>query len=181
MSIMDLWQPILLASVLLFVAGAVIWMAMPWHKTDWNEAPNEDAVRSGLKGLAPGMYNVPHCIDQKQMGEPAMQEKFKEGPVAFITVMPSGIPAMGGRLVINFLYNLAVAILCAYMLSRTTVPGADYLTNFRITGTVAFAAFGLAYVQEAIWFGRPWSVTAKNLLDALIYALLVGGAFGWLA
>jgi hypothetical protein len=27
---------------------------------------------------------------------------------------------------------------------------------------------------------RPWSVTAKNLFDGLLYALVTGGTFGWL-
>ena len=181
MSILDLWQPILLSAVLTFVAGAVIWMAMPWHKSDFKDIGNDEGARSGLKGLPPGQYNIPYCIDQKQMAEPAMQAKFKEGPVAFVTVLPDGIPAMGGRLAINFAYNLVVAVIAAYMLSRTAPIGADYLTQFRIAGTVAFVAYGMAYVQESIWFGRPWANTAKNFLDALIYALLVGGAFGWLA
>jgi hypothetical protein len=39
----------------------------------------------------------------------------------------------------------------------------------------------MAYIQESIWFGRPYSVTAKNLLDALLYAVVSAGAFGWLA
>lgn len=181
MSILSLWQPILLSGVLTFVAGAVIWMAMPWHKTDFNKISDEEGARSGLKGLAPGYYNLPYCIDQKQMADPDMQAKFKEGPVAFITVLPDGIPAMGGRLAVNFVYNLLVAVAAAYLLSRTVPAGADYLTSFRVAGTVAFIAYSMAYVQENIWFGRPWSMTAKNFLDALIYGLLVGGAFGWLA
>ena len=45
---------------------------------------------------------------------------------------------------------------------------------------MAFVAYGMAYVQESVWFGRPWSATIKTFLDALIYACLIGGAFGWL-
>jgi len=51
---------------------------------------------------------------------------------------------------------------------------------FRIAGTISFVANGIAVIPESIWFGRPWTITAKNLLDALIYALLTGGVFGWL-
>ena len=181
MSILDLWQPILLAAVLTFIVGAVIWMAMPWHKSDFSKTSDEEAVRNALRGLAPGQYSVPYAIEQKDLADEAMQAKFKEGPVGFITIAPSGMPAMGGKLMVNFAYNLAVAIVCAYMLSRTAAADADYLANFRIAGAVAFVAYGMAYVQESIWFGRPWANTAKNFLDALIYALVVGGAFGWLA
>ena len=35
--------------------------------------------------------------------------------------------------------------------------------------------------EESIWFGRSWSMTLKTFLDALIYAVLTGGVFGWLA
>jgi hypothetical protein len=80
-----------------------------------------------------------------------------------------------------FAYNLVVAIVCAYFVSRTLAPDAEYLEVFRVSGAVAFVAYGMAYVQESIWFGRPWSATMTTFLDALIYSLLIGGAFGWLA
>ncbi len=119
-------------------------------------------------------------MDPAEFKNPDIRKKFEEGPVAFITVLPSGAPTMGSKLVMMFVYNILVAIVCAYFVSRTAAPDADYLAIFRIAGTVAFTAYGMAYVQESIWFGRPWSATAKNFLDALIYGLLTGGAFGWL-
>ena len=63
MSIMTLWQPILGTAVLTFIAGSVIWMAMPWHKKDWSKTADEEAVGNALRGLAPGQYNIPHCDD----------------------------------------------------------------------------------------------------------------------
>ena len=178
---LDLWLPILVSAVVVFVAGSVIWMAMPWHKTDWAKSPDEEGVRAALKGTAPGQYSVPHCVDQAQFKDPEMQQKFKDGPRAFITVLPSGLPNMGPQLLMMFGYNLFVAVLCAYFVSRTVAPDADYLAVFRIAGTTAFIAYGVAYVQESIWFGRKWSSTLKTFLDALIYGLLTGGVFGWLA
>ena len=178
MTIMSLWQPILVSAVLTFVAGSVIWMAMPWHKSDWSRTADEEAVREALKGNDPGMYSVPHC-EPAQFKDPDMQQKFKDGPQAFITIVPSGLPQMGGKLLLMFVYNLLIGILCAYFVSRTAA-GEDYLGVFRVAGTVAFTAYGVAYIQESIWFGRSWSLTAKTFVDALIYAVLVGGAFGWL-
>ena len=180
MTITTLWQPILLSAVLSFIAGSVIWMFMPWHKKDWGKVADEEGARSALRGLEPGQYNLPHCNDMAEMNNSDMQQKFKDGPVAFITVIPSGSPVMGPKLAMMFGYNVLVAIVCAYFVSRTAAPDADYLAIFRIAGAVAFVAYGMAYVQESIWFGRPWSGTAKTFLDALIYAVLMGGAFGWL-
>jgi len=181
MSIMTLWQPILLSAVMAFIAGSVIWMVMPWHKNDWSKVADEEGVRNALRGLAPGQYNLPHCPDPASIKDPDMQRKFTDGPLAFITVIPSGLPVMGPKLGLMFAYNVLVGIVCAYFVSRTAAPDANYLAIFRISGAVAFVAYGMAYVQESVWFGRPWSATFKTFLDALIYSLLTGGAFGWLA
>ena len=181
MTIVDLWLPIVVSAAVVWVASATIWMALPWHKSDYAATPNEEAVRAALSGLSPGMYNVPHCVDQKQLQDPEMQRKFEEGPLAFITVLPKGLPPMGKNVALSFVFYLVVGVICAYVVSRTVAPGADYLSTFRIAGTVAFVAYGLGYFQETIWFGRPLSATAKSLLDALIYGLLTGGVFGWLA
>lgn len=181
MTIMSLWLPIVVSAVVVFIAGSVIWMAMPWHKKDWSKTADEEGVRAALKSTGPGMYTVPHCPDPKLFKDPDMQKKLIDGPQAFITVVPSGMPTMGPKLAMMFAYNLLVAIICAYLLSRTVGAGAEYLTVFRVTGTVAFIAYGVAYVQESVWFGREWSMTIKTFLDALIYAVLTGGVFGWLA
>ena len=181
MTIAALWLPIIVAAVAAFIAGAVIWMAMPWHKTDFTGTANEEAVRDSLKGAAPGQYTVPYCADNADFKSPEKQAMFKEGPNAYITVIPSGLPTMGVRLATMFVFNVAVAIFCAYLVSRMLTPDASYMSVFRVAGTTAFLAYGASYVQESVWFGRPWSTTAKSTLDALIYGLLTGGVFGWLA
>ncbi|MGI9224120.1 MAG: hypothetical protein ACR2QX_06550 [Woeseiaceae bacterium] len=181
MTILALWLPILVSAVFVFLVSAVIWMAMPWHKSDFSKTSDEEGVRSALRGHAPGFYLLPYCIDPKELKDPEVQKKFVEGPQAYITVLPNGVPQMGPKMAMSFIYYVFVGIICAYILSRTVGPDASYLTVFRITGTAAFIAYGIAYIQDSIWFGRPWSITAKSLFDALIYALLTGGAFGWLA
>ena len=181
MTIIGLWLPIIASAVVVFVAGSVIWMAMPWHKKEWQKTPDEEAVRAALKGCEPGMYTVPNCADRSEFNKPDMQKKLVDGPQAFVTVVPSELPKMGGKLVMMFGYNVLVAIVCAYVVSRTLTEGAGYLAIFRISGTIAFIAYGMAYIQESIWFGRKWSSTIFTFVDALIYALLTGGVFGWLA
>jgi hypothetical protein len=180
MTITALWIPIIVSAIAAFIAGAVIWMGMPWHKTDWAKTEDEDAVREALRSTRPGMYTLPNARDNSQFKDPEFQKKLVDGPQAFITVVPSGMPLMGGKLLLMFVYNLLVAVLCAYFVSRTMTAASDYLSVFRIAGTVAFVAYGMAYIQESIWFGRSWWATGKTLLDALIYGVLTGGVFGWL-
>ncbi len=180
MNIMTLWQPILASAVIVFLASAVIWTMMPWHKSEWNKTADEEGVRAALRDFPPGQYSLPHCPDQSALKDPDMQQKFKDGPLAFITVVPSGLPEMGPKLVMIFAYNVLVAIVCAYFVSRTATPDAEYLAIFRISGAVAFVSYGMAFIQESVWCGRPWRATIRTFLDALIYSLLTGGVFGWL-
>ena len=180
MTILSLWMPILASAVVVWIASALVWMVLPWHKSDWKKVPKEDEARSALAGAEPGCYMLPFCVDQEEYKTPEVQQKFIDGPQAFITVVPNGLPTMGPKLLQIFLYYILIGILAAYFVSRTVGPGSDYLEVFRIAGTTAFVAHGVAYFQDSIWFGRPWSLTAKTLLDAFIYALLTGGVFGWL-
>lgn len=180
MSILSLWLPILASAAAVWFLSALVWMVFPWHKSDFSKTGNEEAVRAALKGLAPGLYNVPHCISQAELKEPEMQNKFADGPLAFITVAQSGIPKMGGKMLAVFLYYIFVGTIAAYMVTRTASPDADYLEVFRIAGTTCWIAYGVAYVQDSIWFGRPISITVKSLFDALLYAVVTGGFFGWL-
>jgi hypothetical protein len=180
MGIAELWIPILVSSMIVFVMSALVWMVLPWHKSDFRKAANEDALRVALQGADTGQYILPYCTNPAELKDEALARKFVEGPQAFITVIPNGMPRMGSKLVLSFVYYVVVGMLCAYVLTRTMSVDASYLEVFRISGTVAFIAYGIAYIQDSIWFGRPWSLTSKSLLDAMIYALLTGGAFGWL-
>jgi hypothetical protein len=181
MNIQSMWLPIIASAVMVWIMSALIWTVLPWHKKDFAKTGDEEAVRAALKGLQPGTYSLPHCADHSAFNDPDMQRKMEEGPQAFITVIPSGLPKMGGKMALSFVNSLVVGMLCAYMVTRTLGADAEYLAVFRISGTVAFIAYGYAFVMDSVWFGRPWGHTAKSMFDALLYGLLTGGAFGWLA
>lgn len=178
----SLWLAILLSAVVVWIASALVWMVLPHHKSDYKGLPDEEAVRNALtpQNLAPGQYNIPHLIARDDMKQPEGRKKFEEGPVGFITILPRGIPAMGKNMVLTFVYYLVVGAIIAYVASRTLAPGDEYLAVFRVTGTVAWLAYGAAIIPDAVWFGRPWSAVGKHIIDALAYGLLTGGVFGWL-
>jgi hypothetical protein len=181
-SLMSLWLPILVAAVLVFIASALIHMVLGYHNNDFETVPKQDDVAAALRPFAipPGEYMLPRPPSPKEMRSPEFVEKLKKGPVVSLTVFPNGPFAMGPRLAQWFVYCAVVGVFAAYVASRTLGPGTEYLHVFRVTGTVAFAGYGLAIVQAAIWFGRGWPTTLKSVFDALIYGLLTGGAFGWL-
>lgn len=181
-SLLSLWLPILLAAVGVFVVSSVIHMFLTYHQNDYDQVPNEDQVRGTIRPLniPPGQYMVPKPANAKAMGSPEFQAKVNEGPVVLMMVYPNQQFAMGKQLVQWFVYCLVVGLFAAYLASRTLDPGEVYLEVFRVTGTVAFVGYGLALVQQTIWFRFKWSATLKSLADALVYGLVTGGFFGWL-
>ena len=180
--VMSLWLPILLAAVFVFVASSIIHMALPIHRNDYKKLPDEDAVMDALRkfGIPPGDYLFPCAGSPKQMKDPAFREKWKKGPVAFMTVMDSGKSSMAKNLVSWFVYCIVAGVFAAYIAGRALPPGAPYLSVFRFAGATAFTAYALALWQNTIWYQRAWTTTFKSTIDGLIYALLTGGTFGWL-
>ena len=177
-----LWLPIMLSSVIVFVASSIIHMVLPWHKSDYPKLPNEDGVREALRPLAipPGDYFIPRPANTQDMKSPEFSEKLKQGPVIVFTVMPNGPMSMGRNLVLWFVYCVVVGLFAAYVAGRSLPPGASYLHVFQIIGATAFVGYSLALWQMSIWYRRAWSATVKSTIDGLIYALLTAGTFSWL-
>jgi len=178
----ELWIPILLSSVFVFLVSSVIHMAPLWHKNDYPKVPNEDRVMDAIRPLAipPGEYMVPRCSSGKDMKSPEFIEKLKKGPVMMLSVWPNEPFNMAPSLILWFLYSVVVGIFSAYVAGRALPPGAEYLDVFRFAGVTAFLGYALALWQTSIWYRRPWSITAKLTADGLIYALFTAGTFGWL-
>ncbi len=177
-----LWLPILLSSVVVFIASSIIHMAMPWHKNEYPGVPDEDKTMDALRQLAipPGDYMVPRAMGTKEMRSPEFLEKLKKGPSLVLTVLPSGPPQMAKSLVQWFLYSVVVGIFAAYVAGRARPPGTEYLQVFRFAGVTAFLAYSGALWQMSIWYRRAWSTTIKSTIDGLVYGLLTAGVFGWL-
>ncbi|HJU42858.1 MAG TPA: hypothetical protein VJ691_08580 [Vicinamibacterales bacterium] len=180
--VLSLLIPIVVSAVFVFIASSIIHMATPLHKNDIRKFPNEDAVRNALRplNLAPGDYGVPVPASMKDMNSPEFLQKYREGPVAFITVRPSGQMTMTGSLVKWFIYSLVVSLFAGYVAGAALPPGTDYLKVFQVTGAVAFTGYALGLAQFSIWYGRSWATTVRSMADGLLYGLLTAGVFGWL-
>lgn len=176
-----LWLPIVLSAVIVFVASSIVHMLLPYHKGDYRQLPEEDKVLTALRaaGLKRGLYVFPYCT-HKDMKSPAVQEKYKQGPVGMMTILPVGPPAMPKYLIQWFAYCLVIGFFVAYLTAHTVAQGAHYLAVFRVAGTAAFLAYGLGNLSNSIWKGQMWSMTIKEVVDGLVYGLLTAGTFGWL-
>jgi len=180
-SLAALWLPIVLSAVIVFIASSIMHMVLPYHRSDYRRLPDEEGIVAALRaaGVTRGLYMFPHCTHQ-DMKTPAVQEKFKQGPVGHLTIFPSGTVNMGKFLGLWFAYCLVIGFFVAYLTGHVLATGANYRQVFRVAGTAAFLAYGLGHLSNGIWKGQPWSFVLKEVFDGLIFGLLTGGTFGWL-
>lgn len=180
--VLSLWLPVLLSAVAVFMVSSFIHMALKYHANDFVSVPDEAGVMDALRAfdIPPGDYGFPRPKDMKDYATAEFRQKYERGPVAFLTVLPPGPPAMTKELAYWFIYAVVVSIFAAYIAGRALGPGAEYLEVFRFTGATAFIGYGLALWQNTIWYKRKWTTSLKSTFDALLYALFTGGVFGWL-
>ena len=177
----QLWLPIVLSAVGVFVASSIIHMASPWHKGDFPTMANEDAVMDAMRplALAPGDYFFPRPGSMAEMKSEAYLARVTRGPVVLMTVMPNGITPMGKTFVQWFIYLLVVSFVAAAVVAVVVPAGASHGMVFHEVALVSFAGYGLALWQLSIWYRRSLAITVKSTVDAVIYAAITGAVFMW--
>lgn len=174
--------PIILTSIFIFIASAVIHTAMPWHKDDFAPVPDEAATRAaiGALGIPPGDYLMPKPSSAAEMQSAEYKARRKQGPVMLFTMMPNGEIPMGPIFVRWMAYLIVVTAFVALLAGAAVPPGASHAQVWHATGGIAFMAYGMALPQASIWYQRKWSTTLKGLFDAAIYGVITALVFGWL-
>lgn len=178
----QLWLPILLSGVIVFLVSAAFWMVAPHHKMEWGKLPSEVGVLTALRAhpAQPGLYAIPGMTSPDDHKNPAWRAELDRGPAAYVTLRPGGMPNMGTLMAKSLVSNIVISFFCAYVASHAVQPDADYLAVFRLVATLGFMSYAFASIPDSIWFGRPWSSFYKQAFDALVYGCLMGGVFGWL-
>jgi hypothetical protein len=175
-----LWLPILLSAVFVFVASALIHMALSWwHKSDYTKLPQEEKVMEALRsfGLPPGDYFAPLCANMSEMKTPEFKEKMNKGPVLTMTVMPNGQMNMGKSLGLWFVYVLVVSYLAGYVAAHALPVGPGRGAILKIAGVSSFLGYAGALWQMSIWYRRSWLTTIKTTVDGAIYAAVTAYTF----
>src|SRR5581483_7322727 len=100
--------PIILSSVIVFVASSVLHMVLRYHNSDYKRFTNEDDVRAAIKSgaQAPGQYMLPYNTSMKDLQQPAVMQKFTEGPVGLVLLREPGMMKMGPYFGAWFAYSL---------------------------------------------------------------------------
>jgi hypothetical protein len=180
-SLTALWLPIVVSAVVVFVASSLVWMVLPHHRSDWKGLRDQKGMIAELErqGWDGGQFVFPYAGNPPKR-DADWQRQCKEGPAGMLVLYPRGGVNMGKSLALWFILCLVLALFVAYLTGLTVPVGAPYLRVFRIAGTAAVLAWAGALPGGAIWFGRSWSSTLKEVVDGIVYGLLVAGVFGWL-
>lgn len=176
----QLWLPIVVSAVLVFVVSAITHMLVPFRKTEWGHLPKEGALQEALRGAKPGLYGFPMPAEGFERGQAAAMQRWAEGPSGWLSLVPAGPVNMGRNLGLSLLVNLFVSAFVAYIAAHALGVAPHYRTVFRLVGGIGFLAYAVGTVYEAIWYWRPWKSLAYNTVDALLYGLVMAGSFGWL-
>jgi hypothetical protein len=178
--LVDLWLPIVISAVAVFILSFIANVVLPHHKGDWKKLPNEEAfletVRSG--DVPAGQYMFPYC-DMKDYKDPDKKARYDKGPLGILVKWP-GPPSMGTNLVLTFIFYLVVGIFVAYLAGIVLPVGTAYITVFRVTAVAAIMAYCLGGIPGVIWFGYSWRSTWMYIFDGIVYALVTAGFFAWL-
>jgi hypothetical protein len=171
--------PILLSAVFIFIASNILWMLLPfWHRKDYSRLSDEGAIVAALAKTPSGQYVAP-MMDWKNT-TPEQRAAAQAGPIATIIVRNPGTFSFPKTLGLYFVYLLVVCTVVAYLTGITLGPGTDYMRVFRVAGTAGILAFSFNSIADSIWYGKPWTVTFKTIIDGVIFGLLIAGTFGWL-
>lgn len=170
-----LWSALAGAGVL-FVWGAICWVALPHHFPDWKRLTNEGDVERALAASPPstGLYALPHWETYPQgMKDKAFRERFKRGPNAHVYVI-GDCSESAGTFLRGFLLNLLVAFLCAYLLHRGVFHVTDLAHTVILFAVLGGLVHGVNAAQHAIWMGYPWRPVLTGLFDGVVGFALLG-------
>jgi hypothetical protein len=166
--------PILISTVVLFVASLVSCIALGLHKKDWVKLAKEDELMAAVKkGDVPvGGYMFPGCEHMKDMASDAFQEKYNAGPRGLLTVLP--VMNMGLVLGLMFVYFLVVSVGLAYLASVALPRGSTFAAVFPFVFVAGLMTFLAGIVAHSIWFRVR---IVGHVIDSIGYAALTAAIF----
>ncbi|HET7584311.1 MAG TPA: hypothetical protein VFK13_05355 [Gemmatimonadaceae bacterium] len=179
--IASLVLPILVAAVAVFVLSLIVQMVAPWHRRDFGNVPDDDAVLGAIRqlGLRPGDYCVPSPRLPSGARNPEFVDKWAAGPSVTMTVIPPSAN-MGRYMAQWFAFTLLVAAIAGGVTGTIVGPGGDDHAIFHYGAILTFLSYSLGAWPLSIWYHRKWSTAFKSAFDAILYGLLTGLVFTWL-
>jgi hypothetical protein len=174
----QLWLPIVLSAVVVWVLSFLFWAVLPFHHKDWKTLPDEAAVTGFIRGagIAPGNYAFPNCTSAAQKKDPEFQKKWKEGPSGTLAVWPTNL-SMPRNMLLTFLVYLVIGVFIGYIGANAFTGPISQKQIFQVLGAAGVAAYSFSFVPNQIWFNHTPSAIVRNIIEGVIYGLATGLIF----
>ena len=170
-----------LGGLVLFVWGAISWMALPFHGNVLQGFANEDAVLQAITAHAPrsGVYLLPNTEGGGEAAQQAAQERMQKGPgvLAAIRVGPMG--SMASYMLSGLLIQMAAALVGTGLLLRARLETYGARVVFlAVTGLL----IGIAgHLPQWNWWHFSTGYTLLEMADLVISWTLAGLVIGKVA
>lgn len=164
--------------LLMFIWGALAWMAFPLHTSTVSTIAGEDSVitamKSGMSRKSVYMFPArPASGDQPAMD--AWKKKFNQGPIGMIVYSPAGASEMMlGEMGIGLIDSMLTALLAAWLLSRSTAAKGTYFARVMFCGTLGLFICLAVHVANWNWMMYPLDYTTGWIADTLIGWVVAG-------
>lgn len=181
--LIHLWLPIVASAAAVWIASAMAWMALPHHKHDQKQLPDEAAFTTALRALKlpPGNYGFPHCEHNAQRKDPEFVKRFTEGPTGIMSLWGPMNMNMGRNMILSFLVYLVVSVMVAYIgVAAGFKPGMEHARVFQLLGAAGVLGYSFAFLPCGIWFGQYPRAMLMAVLDGIAFGLITGGIFALL-
>ena len=168
----------LLATLAVFVWGAVFWMN-PLPYSFITKTTNDIEAGKSLLQHFPntGTYFVPSMSKD----EKAMEDLYKAGPVATVHIHREGVDTMSPQVfLMGFLHQLVTVVLIAWLLKKALPGLGGYCSRLGFVAVAGLAAGFFSNVGFSIWMYVPLALPLINtvyVLTAWLVAGLVLAAF----
>jgi hypothetical protein len=185
--IYNIWEEIMkkiLLAALLGALTAYVWsifsyMALPWHNLYFESFTNDAPVTAAIIDQAPrdGIYMIPNLPGEDQQGNSEADVKWMQdaakGPYAYMWIIKGGLSySMGSSMVIQFITQLLVAFLAAWLLSQTQIV--SYFQRALFVSLLILAGSLLAFIPQWNWYGFPLASTIVNIIDNTLSYFFAG-------
>jgi hypothetical protein len=172
----------ILGAIAMFIWSAIAHMFLPLGEAGIKEIPNEAAVLTALQTslddnrglyLFPGAGLGPNATRrEKHDAMKQMEEKMASGPSGLLMYHAHRPFSFPRRLTIEFLTELAEAILVVFLLAQTRIDRFGGRVGFvTVAGIMAAISTNVSYWN---WYGFPKHYTAAYMFIQLAGFFLVG-------
>lgn len=175
-TIAELWLPLLIASVVVFFASSIMWMAMPHHKKDIvfiGDKETEFLKTLNNLDLKPALYMYPGC-EMKDLKTDEGAAKWNTGPWGVITIYPNK-PNFGMNLFKTFIAYFCITLFVVYITGLSVAHGENYMHVFRVAATTAILGHCMGSLVGDFFMGKPTRFIITCFFDGVVYSLITAG------